>query len=212
MQRSRLRSILRFLLSRLARLEIHNLEGIPRTGAVLLAHNHLSRLDGPLLFMLLERDDVTWLVAHTYRRVPLLNWFVNSIGGIWINRETVDLGALKQALVHLRAGGLLGIAPEGYISHRGGLQPAKTGVAYLAEKGGAQVVPVAISGTERVFHQLLRLRRAHVRVSVGLAFTLPALEREDRAASLQCNTDEIMGCIAALLPEEYLGAYRQVDY
>jgi len=208
MHRSILRSILRFLFNILTRLEVHNQENIPLEGPVLLAHNHLSRLDAPLVFMLLLRDDATWLVAHTYRKVPLLNWFVNSIHGIWINRETADLGALKLALVHLRAGGLLGIAPEGYISHSGGLRPAKTGVAYLADKGQARVVPLAISGTDRVFHEMFRLRRARVHVRVGPAFNLPPVERDIRDEALQRNTDEIMHRIAALLPEGYRGVYR----
>lgn len=208
MHRSILRSVLRFLFNIFTRLDVHNQENIPLDGPVLLAHNHLSRLDAPLVFMLLLRADATWLVAHTYRKVPLLNWFVNSIHGIWINREAADLGALKLALHHLRAGGLLGIAPEGYISHSGGLRPAKTGVAYLADKGQARVVPLAISGTDRVFRELFRLRRARVRVRVGPAFNLPPVERDKRDEALQRNTDEIMYRIAALLPEEYRGVYR----
>jgi 1-acyl-sn-glycerol-3-phosphate acyltransferase len=207
MQRSLLRSILRFLFSIFTRLEIHNQENIPPAGPVLLAHNHLSRLDAPLVFILLLRHDATWLVAHTYRKVPLLNWFVDSIHGIWINRETADLGALKLALAHLRAGGLLGIAPEGYISHTGGLRQAKTGIAYLADKGHAQVVPLAISGTDRVFRDLFRFRRACVQVRVGQAFTLPPVGRDRRDEDLQRNTDTIMCQIAALLPEEYRGIY-----
>lgn len=207
--RPQLRSILRRIFNLVARLEIENLDRIPPQGSVLLAHNHLSRLDGPLMFMLVPRDDATWLVAHTYRKVPLLNWFVNSIGGIWINREAADLGALKQALAHLRSGGLLGIAPEGYISHSGGLKPARTGVAYLAEKGQARVVPVAITGTESVFHRLIRFRRGRIQVVVGQAFTLPAVERQERPQALQRHTDEIMRRIAVLLPESYRGVYRQ---
>lgn len=206
--RERLRSILLTIFPIVARLEIQNLQNIPLQGAVLLSHNHLSRLDGPLLFMLAQREDATWLVAHTYRKVPLLNWFVNSIGGIWINREIADLAALKLALTHLRAGGLLGIAPEGYISHSGGLRQAKTGVAYLADKGQARVVPIAISGTDRVFHELLRFRRARVRVKVGEAFILPPVSRDRRDEDLQSNTDEIMYQIAALLPEGYRGVYK----
>lgn len=206
--RTRLRSILRLIFSILARLETQGHDNIPAQGAILLAHNHISRLDGPLLFMLVPRDDATWLVAHTYRKVPLLNWFVNSIGGIWINRETADLGALKLALAHLRAGGLLGIAPEGYISHSGGLKTARSGVAYLAEKGQAQVVPVAITGTESVFRQLIRFRRGYIRVHVGEPFILPQTWRQERTEALERNTDEIMHRIAGLLPENYHGAYR----
>jgi 1-acyl-sn-glycerol-3-phosphate acyltransferase len=209
MLRSFLRSTLRSLFTVLAHLEVDNLENIPLSGATLLVHNHLSRLDAPLVFMLVPRDDVTWLVAHTYRRVPVLNWFINSIHGIWINRETADHLALRLAFQHLQKGGLLGIAPEGYISHTGGLKPAKSGVAYLATKGNVQIVPLAISGTEKVFYGLVRLRRVRIKVRVGEAFTLPPVERSDRTAELEHNTEEIMCRIASLLPEENRGVYRE---
>jgi 1-acyl-sn-glycerol-3-phosphate acyltransferase len=205
--RSFIRSTLKLLFALLTRLEVEGQENIPRQGAALLVHNHLSRLDAPLVFTLLPRDDATWLVAHTYRKVPVLNWFVDSIQGIWINREAVDFRALKQALEYLQGGGLLGIAPEGYISHSGGLKEGKTGAAYLVDRADVPVIPLAIAGIDRTFHELARLRRASIQVRVGEPFRLPPVERSERSAALQRNTDEIMMRIAALLPEGYRGVY-----
>ena len=116
----------------------------------------------------------------------------------------------------MRNGGILGIAPEGTRSTSGGLMEAKTGVAYLADKAGVPVVPVAITGTDRLFKAWGKLQRPQVTVRIGEPFRLPPLERKSRAtpqeresrgAQLQENTEEIMLRIAAMLPEEYRGVY-----
>jgi len=207
MLRALLRSIVRFLFALLSRLEVHGLENIPISGGAILAANHLGRLDAALIFILVKRTDVTGLVADKYKKYPFFRWLVEAVKGIWLNRESADLGALREASEYLEQGGLLGIAPEGTRSRTGALMRAKTGVAYLAERAGASIVPIAITGTEKAFHELYRLRRPLLVVRFGVPFTLPPLERGNRSAGLQRNTDEIMCQIAAMLPEAYRGAY-----
>jgi 1-acyl-sn-glycerol-3-phosphate acyltransferase len=187
--------------------EVQGLEYIPAQGAGILAANHLGRLDSVLVFSLLERPDATALVADTYKRNPLLRWLINQVGGIWINREQADLGALRAAREHLRKGGLLGIAPEGTRSRTGALTKAKTGAAYLVDKTGVPVIPIAITGTENAFREWMRLRRPRLNVRVGQPFCLPTVQRAEREAVLQRNTEEIMCRIAALLPAKYRGVY-----
>lgn len=207
MTRRFFRWLFRWLFRLCARLEVQGVENIPAQGGALLAANHLSRLDAPLVFMLIERDDLTGLVADKYKRNAFFSWLVRQVDGIWLNRESADFAALRQASEYLRQGGLLGIAPEGTRSQTGALAPAKTGVAYLAEKAGAPIVPVAIAGSERFFSELKRLRRARIQIRIGPAFRLAPLERGERSEGLQRNTDEIMCQIAARLPEAYWGAY-----
>lgn len=207
MQRNWLRWVLRLLFRWLCRVEAIGLENVPRQGGAILAVNHLSRLDPPLVYALVERDDVTALVAEKYRKYPGFNWVINLVKGIYINRGEADLKALRQARDYLQAGGILGVAPEGTRSRSGALIEAKTGVAYLADKAGVPVIPVAISGTEKAIAQLLRLRRPFIRIQFGKALFLPPIEREQREAALRRNTDEIMCHIAAMLPAQYRGVY-----
>lgn len=204
---SQLRSIFRFLFRLLTRIEVVGLEKVPLSGGCILATNHLSRLDPPLLFMLIERNDLTALVADKYKKYPFIPWLVNTLKGIWIHREDADFRALKDARRYLQQGGLLGIAPEGTRSRTKGLLPGKPGVAYLADKAGVPVIPVAISGTEGAIFKIFTLRRPKIRVAFGDPIQLPPLDREQREEMLQRNTDEILCHIAALLPPEYRGVY-----
>lgn len=197
----------RLLLKLFARLEVFGKENIPAEGGCLLAVNHLSRIDPALIFALLDREDATSLVADKYLKHPFFSWIVNAVNGIWINREEADFNALRVARSYLKAGGLLGIAPEGTRSRSGALIHAKTGVAYLANKAGVPVIPAAISGTDEAVKELLRFKRPSITVRFGKPVDIQPLERGDRAALLQRNTDEIMCQIAAMLPAHYHGVY-----
>lgn len=205
--RKALRVAMVLLFRLLTRSEVFGLENLPSQGGILLASNHMSRIDPPLIFALLERQDATALVADKYQRNPFMRWLVNSVGGIWLNREEADIDALRVARSHLKGGGLLGIAPEGTRSRVGALIRAKTGAAYLADKAGVPVLPAAITGTDDAFRQLLRLRRPRISIRFGEPFHLPPVERRSREQDLQRNTDEIMCRIAAMLPEKYWGYY-----
>jgi len=191
----------------LTRVEVIGLENQPRSGGCILASNHLSRLDPALIFALGQRQDMTALVADKYRRNLLIRPLITAVGGIWLNREQADAHALRAAREFLQAGGMLGIAPEGTRSRTGTLQPAKTGVAYLADKANVPVLPVAICGTETAIRQLLRLRRPHITVQYGKLIRLAPISRANREADLRRNTDEIMCRIAAMLPPQYRGVY-----
>ncbi len=205
--RKGLRSIVRLLFCLLTHIEVHGLENVPAHGAVILASNHLSRLDAPLLFILLAREDVTGLVADKYKKNPFFRPLIQAVNGIWINREEADFQALREARRYLAQGGMLGVAPEGTRSRDGVLNRAKNGIAYLAEKSGAPVLPVAIHGTEKAFHELARLRRPRLVVHFGELVQLPRVSAKERNPALVANTDEVMCRIAAMLPEEYRGYY-----
>ncbi|PWH18898.1 MAG: 1-acyl-sn-glycerol-3-phosphate acyltransferase [Anaerolineae bacterium] len=203
----RIRSIFRFLFHLLTHVEVIGVEKVPLQGGCILATNHLSRLDPPLLFMLIERDDLTALVADKYKKYPFIPWLVNTLRGIWIHREEADFRALKDACRYLEQGGMLGIAPEGTRSRTKGLLPGKPGVAYLADKARVPIVPVAISGTEGAIFKILSFRRPKIRVVFGDPIQFPPIDRSKRDEMLQRNTDEILCRIAALLPEGYRGVY-----
>lgn len=208
MLRALLHGLLRFLFAVLARVETEGLENIPRTGGVIIAVNHLSYLDAPLVFALSDRKDLTAMVADKYLKKPLFRFVVNAVNGIWINRESTDFAALRAARDYLRNGGAMGIAPEGTRSPDGQLLEAKTGVAYLAEKAGVPVVPVAITGTHHGIRRMAGLQFPRIKVVAGEPFYVPPFDRSGRAEALQRSTDEIMLRLAALLPEAYRGYYK----
>jgi len=207
MRAETIRSIVRFLYRNLAHLDIAGLEKVPLEGGLLITTNHLSRLDPPLVYVTVQRDDMTAMVADTYKKFPGINWLINQVHGIWVARGEADVRALKEARQYLQAGGALGIAPEGTRSKQGSLLPAKTGAAYLADKAGVPILPTATWGTEDAVARLLTLRKPRIYLRFGDPFRLPPVERRTREQDLQRNTDEIMCRIAALLPEKYRGVY-----
>lgn len=195
------------ILRPIAHTEAHGLENIPKSGSCVVAINHLSSMDVPLVAKFLPRDDTSFLVAKKHYNKLWVRWLVDSAGGIWVDRTQADFGALRQARKLLQRGYMLGIAPEGTRSPTGALIQGKPGAAFLASSTNTPILPVAITGTEKGFEQLRRLLRPHLAIRFGEPFTLPPLDRQDRDRSLRQNTAEIMCRIAALLPPKYRGVY-----
>jgi 1-acyl-sn-glycerol-3-phosphate acyltransferase len=203
-----MRFIIKWLFKLLTRVEVSGLENVPDEGGLILAVNHFSRIDAPLLYVVMKRTDFTGLAADKYKNYPFIRFIVETVGGIWINREDADFRALREALDYVKSGGILGIAPEGTRSKTSGLLHAKTGVAYLVNKAKTPVLPVAIYGTGDALRKLMRLQRPRMYVRIGKLLHMPEIDRHDRESGLRKNTDEIMCHIAAMLPEMYRGEYR----
>jgi 1-acyl-sn-glycerol-3-phosphate acyltransferase len=201
-----LKDIIRFLMRMIFRISIEGRENVPPQGGIIVATNHLSRWDIPLLLLIPGRKDLTALVTDKYLEYPFIRWFIEAAGGIWIDRTRADFTAFRKAIEALEAGQSLGIAPEGTRSDKDGLLEGKPGTVLLAVKAQVPVVPVALTGTEVVARNWWRRPRLIMRF--GKPFVLPPLTRENRDAGLQTSTDEMMCRIAALLPEEYRGFYR----
>lgn len=201
-------ALVRWVFKLLARVEVIGLVNVPSSGSAILAMNHMSRIDPALVAVVVKRADVSALIADTYQQFLPIRWLVDIMGGIWINRQDADLHALRQALDLLGRGGLLGIAPEGTRSQQGCLIQAHTGIAYLADKSGAPIIPAAITGSEVAFKELRHLRRPKLKLVFGKPIWLPRINRKNREQELQKNTDEIMCHIAALLPPAYWGVYH----
>jgi 1-acyl-sn-glycerol-3-phosphate acyltransferase len=190
-------------LRRWFRLRIEGASNVPRTGPVVVAMNHESALDVPLIAVACPRRIVFMAKKELYRNA-FLSWWLRALGGFRVDRDRFDLGAVRTGLSVLRAGKVLGMYPEGTRS-RGELLPFLDGAAWLALLAGAPIVPCAISGTERT----REARRPGV-VTVRAAFAPPiALERVDdpserrtRAAAL---TAEIRAEIERRLADRVAG-------
>ena len=207
MKRETLQSIIVFLMKIITRLEFSGLEHIPTEGGVLMATNHMSRLDIPVLLVNPVRSDITGIIADKYETRSYSRFIIETLEGIWIDRSKADFSAFRDARKLLQKGIAMGIAPEGTRSDSARLLEGKPGTALLAVLAGVPVVPVGIVGTENTGYLLKRLRRSPIKVHFGPPIHLPPLERENRDEFLYQATEEIMCQIAILLPEKYHGFY-----
>lgn len=199
--------VFRILFFLFTRVRVEGRKYLPRETGFIAAANHLSVIEVPLVYCLINRDDVTGLVAKKHQKNAFFRWLINLMDGIWLNRQEIDTRALRKARDHLKSGGVLGIAPEGTRSKTGALIEPKTGVAYLADQAQVPIVPVAVAGTWQITTEILTLKRPVISVRFGKPFTLPPVDRKNRDRDLKQNTDEIMCQIAALLPPDLRGVY-----
>jgi 1-acyl-sn-glycerol-3-phosphate acyltransferase len=205
-----MRSIVRFIMNIIADVEVHGIEKLPE-GNVIIAANHLGRLDTATLLYVLDREDIIMAIAEKYKNHPLYGAIGRAANGIWLNRFEADFSAMRQILERMKQGGLLVIAPEGTRSKTEALQEGKMGVAFLASKSGYPVLPVAVTGTEDrgVAENLKHLRRSKIVVKAGDLFSIEIPKGKGREQAMREATEEIMCQIGALLPEKYRGVYAE---
>lgn len=208
-----MRLIVRFfaklLIFLIADVKVYGLENLPRSGTCIVASNHLGRLDAALTLTVTNRRDLILMIAEKYERVAFWRFVARMLDAFFVNRYEPDLKALREVTRRLQRGEFLVIAPEGTRSKTEALQPGKHGAIYLAQKTGAILLPVALTGTEdRVVKQNLRhLKRSKIVLRTGKPYTLPPISDHDRETYLAEHTEELMCRIAALLPEKYRGVY-----
>jgi 1-acyl-sn-glycerol-3-phosphate acyltransferase len=207
MKRSTLYGMLKFVLDRVTRIEFRHTENLPKVEGFLLATNHMSWIDTPVLMMNPVRPEITALVADKYKKNLLFAWFINSAGAIWLDRDKADFAAFRAAQQAVKDGIPLGIAVEGTRSTTGTMQRGKPGAILLAMRTDAPIIPCAIAGSEDAFSKIFTFRRPVITVTFGKPFHLPEIGRENRDEGMQNATDEIMLRIAAMLPEKYHGFY-----
>jgi len=203
-----LRAIVRFLMKIIADIEINGIEKLPE-GNVIIAANHLGRLDTAALLCILDREDIIMPVAEKYKDHPLYGAIGRAANAIWLNRFDADYSAFRQILERMKQGGLLVIAPEGTRSKTEALQEGKMGVAFLASKSGYPVLPVAVTGTEDrgIVENLKHFRRSKITATAADPLHIDIPKGAGREEAMRRATDEIMCQIGALLPEKYRGVY-----
>lgn len=190
---------------------------IPRIGPVIIAANHSSNLDVPVLgSSLMPRIGrrFQWLGKRELFDWPVVGWIARNGGVHAIDRGAADVEAFRLAARILDEGHALFVFPEGTRSHDGRLGPGRDGVAVLALRTGAPIVPVGVSGSYERWPRGQKLPHpgGRVTVRVGSPFRLadelsPDL---DRRAAKSAATDLIMRKIAALVPEGQRGRYGTI--
>ena len=192
----------------LSNFKVEGAEYIPTSGPIILVTNHISRLDYPTLLMCTQRKDVIAMVATKYREKAFFRWLLETLKVIWIERETSDFNAFREAVDYLHRGWIVGISPEGTRSKDGKLLPGKPGAALLVRKTGLPLLPSSISGTADMTERLTHFKKMDVLVKFGKPFQIATPSSQEEAKDwLSDATDEIMCRIAALLPPERRGVY-----
>jgi 1-acyl-sn-glycerol-3-phosphate acyltransferase len=192
--------------------EVVGREKLPRQGALIVASNHFNNADPPLLGAVMSRR-LVFMAKQEMFQWPIIGMMARLAGAFPVRRFEADLGALRKAAAILRGGEVLAMFPEGTRSKDGRLHAAHPGTALLALRSESPILPVAVSGTQKI--SIIRLpldslrgRRPHIRVVLGDPFFLPPVERVTAEEAQRC-TDIIMGKIAALLPSDQRGAYAE---
>jgi 1-acyl-sn-glycerol-3-phosphate acyltransferase len=187
--------------------DIRGKKNVPRDGGFILASNHLSNGDPPVITAATPRQ-IAWLTKAEWFSTPFVGWQFKLAGMIPVRRFDADLAALRQAQELLKSGGVLGMFPEGTRGGDGGLQKGEPGSALIALRTGAPVLPIAIWGTEHVKLPRDVIRRTHTHVRFGKPFTLEKSGAKITREDVQRGTERIMREIAALLPEKYRGVWK----
>lgn len=191
----------------LVRIRLVGGENIPKKGPFIVALNHMSTTDTPILLIAFPVRPWRFFAGEKWQNHPIYGPIMGWLGAIYINRGEADRAALKEAMASLQGDVMFGLAPEGSRSKQGVLSPAKDGAAYLASRAGVPVLPVGMVNTDRLFANFKRLRLTRVEVRVGEPFMLPEVNGRAKSKDLRAYTHLIMVKIAALLPPRYAGVY-----
>ncbi|SOE00656.1 lysophospholipid acyltransferase family protein [Blastococcus haudaquaticus] len=207
------RLILRPLFLLVFRPHVVGRENVPETGAFIIASNHLSFIDSMAIPLMSPRRVGYLAKAEYFTGTGIRGWFTRTwftaLGALPVERDThrAAQAALDTAMTVLRAGGGFGIYPEGTRSRDGRLARGKTGVAWLALTADCPVVPVGITGTDRIQPIGAGWPRPHrFTVVFGKPLTFPEhAGQAERNRSRREVTDTIMEAIAQLSGQEKAG-------
>lgn len=204
-----LRWLFRGIFHLLCHVEITGLEHIPQQGGYIIAHNHISLFEPPLVLSFWPEVPEAVAGADVFHR-PGQKIMVRAYGAIPVHRGEYDREVIDVMMDVLRSGRSLMIAPEGGRGHKPALRRGLAGVAYLMDRAGVPVVPVGLVGTtDDMLARALRFERPHLQMKIGQPFTLPPItgRGQARRQMRQANADLVMLRIADLLPESYRGVY-----
>jgi 1-acyl-sn-glycerol-3-phosphate acyltransferase len=206
-----LKAVLTPLLRVLYRVRVEGRGHVPGRGPVILAANHRSFMDSLFLPLVIRRR-VTFVAKAEYFDSWKTKWFFSAVGQIPIRREggSASERALASATDVLQRGGTFGIYPEGTRTRDGFLHRGHTGVARLALRTGAPIVPVGLVGTDEIQATDAKLPRLFRKVTIRFGQPIPLAHyvgRQDDRIVLRQITDEVMFEIRQLSGYEYVDTY-----
>jgi 1-acyl-sn-glycerol-3-phosphate acyltransferase len=198
-------------LEALCKIEKENWDAIPQSGPLIAYANHTGTVEVPLGYTQMQPRKITGLAKiETWD-----NWFLGWVFNLWevipVRRGEVDMEALRKCLDVLEKGYILGISPEGTRSKSGALIRARGGIALLALKSGAPLLPIGQWGGQHFGSNVKKFKRTLVHFKVGRIFCLDARGKKVTKEIRQQMADEMMYQLAKLLPECYRGEYSDVE-
>jgi 1-acyl-sn-glycerol-3-phosphate acyltransferase len=191
------------------RWRVFNPERVPLKGPVILASNHASYLDPPLVGSGVHRG-INYLARDTLFRYPGVGWLLRKWNSVPVDRDGGGAAGLKAILDRLLAGGAIILFPEGTRTRDGKLQPARSGIGLTVIKSDAAVVPARVFGTFEAYARHIKIPLPH---RVAVKYGRPMYFEKLRAEAKTCTkprlkqiyqevANEIMAEIAKLGPYE----------
>lgn len=181
--------------------EVAGLEHLPKSGAFLIAGNHASHLDPPMIGSQVPRQ-MCFFARKTLWQGPASSWWLDAVGTIPVDRDGgQDVGALKRVLRALADGKVMILFPEGTRSPDGHLQPPKPGVGFIVCKTQVPVVPARIFGSFEAFGKGAKLPKLGSPLSVVFGRPISPAQYDDPRAGkerYQIASERIMAEIARL--------------
>ena len=165
------------------RWRVYNPERVPQTGGVILASNHASFLDPPLVGSGLSRA-INFLARESLFRFPCIGALLRSWNAVPVNRDGGGAPGLKAILDRLLAGGAIILFPEGTRTRDGKLQPARSGIGLIVAKSAAPVVPVRVFGT---FEAWGRNQKIPLPKRIAVKYGVPMRFETLRAEAKNCS-------------------------
>ncbi len=187
-----------FIYRLLMRARIEGTEYVPKRGAYILAGNHISNLDPPLVAISLWRPHAFMAKEELFRK-RWFAWLITRLHAYPVRRGAPDRNALKRSYEYLERGFPVVIFPEGTRSETGELQPAEMGVGMIAYRSGVPVIPFYLWGTREVTPREggIRLSRVGLRYGPPLEFRAE-MGRKPGREEFEQAAERIMAAVAEL--------------
>ena len=192
----------RIVFAIIARVRLSGLENIPAQGPFIIASNHLSWFDVPLIPAYFSRPVIYMAKEETF--LSRIGWLVRFLGAYPVKRGEADRKALRAAGEQLKEGNIIVIFPEGTRSKIHTMARGHSGLGMIALRSAAPVMPVAVTGSEK----LLKKFRPRVTIAYGQPMTLKPKGQKMTREDVDDVTAQVMHRIAAMLPPEYRGVYN----
>jgi 1-acyl-sn-glycerol-3-phosphate acyltransferase len=190
----------------LARVQAEGLPHVPEQGPAILIYNHTHAIDAVVVAGVVRPRFIVPMSKIENSSLPIFGQLMRMWGAFPVRRGQIDRTALQLSIELIQAGHLVLIAPEG--TRQPALIRGKDGVAFIATRSSATVIPVAIDGTTAFTGNLKRLRRTPITVRFGQPFRFR--QRVVARDALGPLTDAAMYQLAALLPQQRRGYYPDV--